>query len=235
MHFILQVTLVLTFSGLWLINITRGSSIEIDLQRGRITGQNRHVTILQSPLGSSTRKCDGRGLLRVHFAADDVMFRFDLQYASKPRLWTFDVSDSASGDGYGGDNGSTSNMAEVHIRNRQLRMYSNSLPGYYDVIQDGTYLMRVADDVIDESGKISVDKSNERVAWTEKGKYKFEKSKFLFTLAGQNVTHGVSDRFIYVGLNRVVANEYRSGTGLCKVKISMFENQDGRHHFSNYM
>ena len=71
-----------------------------------------------------------------------------LDYGESPRLWTLDISDSAEGDGYGGDNGTDTSMAEAHVHNRQLRVYGNGLPGYMDASLNGGHLLHVMDDVV---------------------------------------------------------------------------------------
>ena len=53
------------------------------------------------------------------------------------------MSDSSLGDGDGGDNGTSSNMAEAAIFDRNLKVYSNGLPGYTNIVKDGAYLMKV--------------------------------------------------------------------------------------------
>ena len=72
--------------------------------------------------------------------------RIELEYGFAPSGWTFDVSDSVLGDGDGGDNGTSSNMAEAAIHDRTLKVYSNALPGYTNIVKDGAYLMKVRKD-----------------------------------------------------------------------------------------
>ena len=66
-----------------------------------------------------------------------------MEYGFAPSDWTFDVSDSSLGDGDGGDNGTSSNMAEAAIFDRTLKVYSNALPGYTNIVKDGSYLIKV--------------------------------------------------------------------------------------------
>ena len=80
--------------------------------------------------------------MRIDLSGPYKSARFTLTY-ERPRLWTFDLSDSPYGDGYGNDGGYTSNMAEAHIYNRQLRIYGNNLPGYMDASIDGGLLLKV--------------------------------------------------------------------------------------------
>ena len=109
---------------------------------GIVKGYSNYIRFLASPSPTRDSSCLAQAVLQIDFSGPFNRARFTLDY-DKPRLWTFDVSDSSSGDGYGGDNGTTSNMAETQIFNRQLRIYGNSLPGYLDAVIDGGLLLKV--------------------------------------------------------------------------------------------
>lgn len=196
--------------------------VDIDLLHGIVKGYSNHISFLASPSPTTDRSCSARAVVRIDFSGLYNRARLTLEY-DKPKLWTLDVSDSVTGDGYGGDNGTTSNMAETQIFNRQLRIYGNSLPGYLDAVIDGGLLLKVADNVISKvHKKFVLEVSDERVEWRVKNRRQFIESKFLYTLSGQNTTVGRPDRFVYVAFNRVVAGDFRSGSGLCRAMITLY-------------
>lgn len=198
--------------------------VSLDLRHGRVKGYSEYITFLTTPQPSWTKQCDAQAVVRIDFSGPYNRAKLALEY-DRPRLWTLDVSDSQHGDGYGGDNGTTSNMAETHIFNRQLRIYGNSLPGYLDATIDGGYLLKVVDNVVKKGRKVTLDVSDEKIEWSMGGEKQFIESKFLYTLSGQNTTYGDKDYDVFAGFNRVVAGNFRFGTGLCKVTITLY--QDG--------
>ena len=195
-------------------------TVEIDLKRGLVKGYSEYVTFLTSPRLSSTDECDAQAVVRINFAGPYQVAKLQLHFM-RPRLWTLNVADSPNADGHGGGNGSTSNMAEMHIFNRQMRIYGNSLPGYRDATMNGGLLMQVRDNFVRKKDSVVIEVSDERVDWTVSGQKEFIESKFLYTLGGQNTTFGDVEHDIYVGFNRIVAGDYRNGSGLCRAAITL--------------
>lgn len=157
--------------------------------------------------------------------------KFQFEY-DRPRLWSLDITDSPYGDGYGGDNGTTSNMAETQIFNRQMRIYGNSLHGIQDASIDGGLLLKVVDDLVKKGSTLVMEISDEKIEWYEGETKQFIESKFLYTLSGQNTTYGSVDYDVYIGLNRVVAADYRTGDGLCKATITLVKGP-GKYRLSS--
>ena len=75
---------------------------------------------------------------------------------------------------------------------------------------------------------VNLEIGDEKVEWYEGGMRQFIESKFLYTLSGQNTSYGDVDYNVYIGLNRVVAGNYRNGFGLCKATITLLE-EGGRN------
>eukprot|EP00058_Branchiostoma_floridae_P022746 XP_002608236.1 hypothetical protein BRAFLDRAFT_87902 [Branchiostoma floridae] len=200
-------------------------SIELDLRKGQVYGWSNYITVLTGPSYGSRADCDSQAVVRVDFSGPYKSARFVLQYNDQPRLWTFDVSDSPAADGYGGDPGLTSNMAETQIFNKQMRVYSNNLPGYMDATIDGDLLIRIEDDIIDRNSRLSLEISDERLEWNRIGSKKkgYINSQFLYTLSGQRPMYGEVDYYIYAGFNRVPAGTFRSGSGLCKASVILLK------------
>lgn len=109
-------------------------------------------------------------------------------------------------------------MAQVF--NEQMRIYGNDLPGHRDVSIDGGHLLKVVDRVVNRKhSRLVLDVSDGRVEWrARKSRRQFIESKFLFGLSPQ----GSAGSTLFVGLNRVVAGDFRSGSGLCRAVISLF-------------
>ena len=192
----------------------------VDLRQGIVRGYSGYVTFLTAPKPSDNRKCDAQAVVHIDFSGPFKSAKFSLEY-DRPKLWTLDITDSPTGDGYGDDNGTTSNMAETQIFNKQMRIYGNNLPGYLDATIDGGLLLKVVDDIVQKGQKVNIEIGNERIEWYEKETKQTIESRFLYTLDGQNTTYGEIDYDIYVGLNRVVGGNYRTGSGLCKAVITL--------------
>ncbi len=202
-------------------------SVEIDLRHGIVKGYSQYISFLKSPNPTlNPSDCSAQAVVKLDFSGPYDRARFTLAYDT-PRLWTLDISDSPFGDGYGGDNDSTSNMAETQIFNRQLRIYGNSLPGYLDASIDGGLLLKVVDNVVKKHRRLSIDVSDERVDWRTRKQREFIESKFLYTLSGQNTSFGEKDYDVYAGFNRVVSGPFRHGSGLCEVTITLFQDKIG--------
>ncbi|XP_052223870.1 signal peptide, CUB and EGF-like domain-containing protein 1 isoform X2 [Dreissena polymorpha] len=196
------------------------NTVHIDLQRAIVKGYSPYIHFLQTP-SLSNGSCASQAVVKVDFSGPYRGLELDLDYAKNPRLWTLDITDSPTGDGYGGDDGNTSNMAELQILNRQMRIYGNSLPGYMEAISDGGLLIRTIDDFASKGSKANIKISDERIDWS-RGKIKdFLSSKYLFTLNGQTPQYGDVEYDVYFGFNRVVAGNYRNGSGLCSVTLRL--------------
>lgn len=216
--------IVLYFSGCLQLFVLalEDHTVEIDLRLGYVRGYSPYITFLKSPKPSRTDACDCQAAVKLDLSSKYKGVKFHLHYGQAPQLWTFHVSDSASGDGYGEDV-TSSNNAEAHIHNRQLRVYGNKLPGYMDATINGGALLRVVDNVVKNGTKTVIDVSDERIQWIDDGKKHVIESKFLFALSGQKSLTGLVDYDLYAGFNRVVGGQFRNGSGLCMAKIILYE------------
>lgn len=204
--------------------------VQIDLQYAESPrGYSRYIHFIQTPTKSVTGACDRQAVVKIDFSGPFKGAELTLYYGKSPRSWTLDISDSPTGDGFGGDDGTTSNMAEVQILNRQMRIYGNMLPGYMDATSDGGLLIKVIDGFATKGSKATISLSDERLKWSRGKIDDFLESKFLFTLNGQETLFGEVDHDVYIGFNRVVAGNYRNGSGLCHVDVKLIKNT-GRNH-----
>ena len=196
--------------------------VQIDLQRAIVRGYSPYVSFIKSPVRVSKNPCSAQAVLKIDFSKTYQGAKLLLHYGRSPRLWTLDVSDSPTGDGYGGDAGTTSNMAEVQIHNRQMRIYGNVLPGYLDASSNGGLLIRTIDGFVNKNSKAILDISDERLQWTRGNINDFLESKFLFTLNGQETVYGAVEHNLYIGFNRVISGNFRNGSGLCSATIQLY-------------
>jgi len=196
--------------------------VDLDLRYGVVKGYSPYISFVEHPTTGRSVSCDKQVVLKIDFAGKYDGARFIFDYAEPPRMWTIDISDSPTGDGYGGDNGTTSNMAETQIHNKQLRIYGNTLSGHMDASSNGGLLIRTLDDFIRKGSRVKLDISDERIEYKSGKNKDYIESRFLYTLKGQKTDYGIKDYSIYVGLNRVVAGNYRSGSGLCRVTVSLY-------------
>ena len=190
--------------------------LDIDLQQNQVTGSSDVIDFLYGPSASRRDGCDGRAVLRIDMRRRYKLIRFVLHYA-RPRLWTFHVSDTLS---YGfasvHDNTTTLHTSEAHIVNKQLRVYSNQLPGYNDASINGGLLLRVDGDVIDVNSRFVITVSDQRMEWQNNSSNKQHlDSKYLL----RTPLHPSDDPYMYVGLNRAVGGDFRSGSGLCRASV----------------
>lgn len=206
--------------------------VHLDLKDGVVRGYSPYISFITSPTTNPGTECDKKVVLEIDFSGKYRGAKIFLNYAERPRLWTLDISDSPTGDGYGGDNGTTSNMAETQIHNKQLRIYGNSLSGYMDASANGGLLIKTVENFARKGSRVKVDISDERVEWKSKEVKDFIESKFLYTLSGQETLYGAQEQKVYVGFNRVVAGEFRSGTGLCQATIELYS-YDGQYYIIN--
>ena len=106
----------------------------------------------------------------------------------------------------------------MQVFNEQMRIYGNDLPGHRDVSIDGGHLLKVIDRVVNRKhARLVLDVSNGRVEWrARRSRRQFIESMYLFSLEPGSAAG------LYVGLNRVVAGDFRAGSGLCRVLVSLF-------------
>lgn len=202
--------------------LIRDDFVEIDLRLGVVRGYSPYISFLVPPTQGAGNHCDRQTVIKINFEKKYRGAKFHLHYGESPRLWTVDISDSPSGDGYGGDNRTTSNMAETQIHNRQMRIYGNNLSGHMDASTNGGLLIRTVDNFVKKGSRATLDISDERIAWTYNGVKDLIQSRFLYTLRGQPPEYGMLDYDVFVGFNRVVAGTFRNGSGICRASIKLY-------------
>ena len=173
---------------------------QVDLVRNEVTGgAGLPIVWTQKPAG-------GRALAKI--TLDPRSFkglRVTLTYGDEPKGFSFNVADSATCNGYGGDSGTQSNDCEVMVQDFLLSIWgSDHLPGMIEQVPGFPKKGEVVEVVIRNQFFAIGPKE-----WNSTG---------LFALAGQADKEGPVNYDVYVGFNQVVAGG-RVGTGLTHASL----------------
>ncbi len=132
----------------------------------------------------------------------------------KPIAWTVHIADSPTSDGYGGDAGTTLNDAELWINQQILWVASNGTNGVsdYELAQENLEL---------NDGAMKFEVSNQRITWAPPyNVMETPHMKKLFAFPDTN--NPAEGYFVYLGLNRVVADlPLRQGCGALRAMITV--------------
>ena len=73
--------------------------------------------------------CSGQGVLKLKFDSTNRqrVARFDLEFGETISGFTFNIGDSPTNNGYGGDSGTTSNSAEIHSNDNRFYVWLVSI------------------------------------------------------------------------------------------------------------
>ncbi|XP_068721951.1 uncharacterized protein [Montipora capricornis] len=198
-------------------------TFQVDLKRNIAYGRDANIAWVDR-LRVLSGLCTNQGKLRLTFDKPGLgrkrTARIDLWFARQVTGYSFDIADSPTVNGWGGDAGTTVKGAEVHGYNKDLLMFTNDFIGHQDYTTDNHLRVETKSKVI--SDHITFYISHERVEVTNyRGYQGVYDSRFLFVLNGQPVGSPPDAKTdIWLSMNRVIGGAYRSGTGLCKVAIS---------------
>lgn len=142
--------------------------------------------------------------------------------------FTFNIGDSPTNNGYGGDSGTTSNSAEIHSNENRFYVWLNTK------YCGETLLHRVEYSLFQSGDKVTIFVSDERVEVLNNRDYQeVFRGPYLYNLNDQNVTcncfdtlcypSAKPDKEIYLGINRVIGGTFRPGVGLCRAKVSWLQ------------
>ena len=151
---------------------------------------------------------------------------FDITYEKTPTGWTVDIGDSDTNDGWAGDASTSSNDAEVQIKDSTFSVYGNdsSLP---TETLDGHRKIKDVSDLNLAGNTVSITISNNHLGYSFPGSSTASGSidgHYLYALASQEDTQGPVNNDIYAAFNRVVNGDYRNGTGVTSVTITLYSN-----------
>ncbi|XP_066021920.1 uncharacterized protein [Pocillopora verrucosa] len=196
---------------------------QVDLNTNRVYSTRDASIVLLERLKVVPGVCTNQGKIRIRFDkcwGSKRTARIDLWFARKVTGFSFDIAQSPTVNGWGGDAGTTNKCAEVHGLHKTFLIYSNDFTGHEDYNTDAHMTVEVKRKVISDHMTIYI--SHERVEVTNyRGYQAVYDSRYLFQLSGQLIGRPPSTATdVWLSMNRVISGTYRSGTGLCKVAIS---------------
>jgi len=142
---------------------------------------------------------------------------FDITFGSNPTGYLLNIGDSSTNNAGGGDSGTQSNDSELEIVNGVLNIYRSD--------EGGSGLLATESNAAPANGRISIEISNNtityynyssgaRLTWT---------SPYIFALDGQSDSEGSVNYDIFAGVNRVVRDTSRTGSGVDSVYVSFVD------------
>jgi hypothetical protein len=193
-----------------------GGTILVDLENGQILPATPPSPITVVALAPSTNPyCSGwySALLRLDLAAPCKEAEITVEW-DKPIAWTVHIADSPTNDGYGGDAGTTIYNAELWINQQILWVASNYRPGGNDteLVQENLDL---------NYGALKFVVKNQHVSWGPPyNAIETPGTKKLF--AFPDPSNPAEGSYLYLGLNRVVANDQvRQGCGAQRAMVTI--------------
>nr|KAI8730014.1 DUF4347 domain-containing protein [Biomphalaria glabrata] len=169
------------------------------------------ITVVQRFVGTG---CSTRGVLKLTFNKDlpsQQRMLIDI-YVDKPQGWVFNLGDSSTNNGWGGDERTQSRDAELHLTRGKLS-------GFYDDFHGSgmafeytmTPVYRVTCLVGNEYSVCLSDCDTMTARYfTEPG---------WFALDGQEEQDGPVNYDLYLGINGVINMKRRLGSGVCKIGL----------------
>nr|KAG5690529.1 hypothetical protein BaRGS_014662 [Batillaria attramentaria] len=149
--------------------------------------ETKVVGVLKLTFNNSTRK------------RAEIFMRF-----SNSTDWSFNVGDSSTNNGWGGDAATQDSDAEVHSRSRTILFYGKGIPGsWYGHLYSGQ-------DFIDDAVTLNV--ADELAVANNGNDLLYFNTYKTFALNGQADSEGPINYDVYLGMNRVIAGSYRSAS-----------------------
>lgn len=201
-------------------------ALQVDLKKNKVYGSDANI-VWVNYLKAKRGVCANQGKLRIRFDPRGKITRcpkwtarIDLWFARIVRGFSFDIADSPTVNGWGGDAGTTTKGAEVHGHGKNFYIFTNDFPGHQRYTINGHLTVESKPNVIGDHMTIYI--SHERVEVTNyRGYQAVYDSRYLFQLSGRRIASPPSTATdIWLSMNRVIQGTYRSGTGLCWVAIS---------------
>ncbi len=155
-----------------------------------------------------------RGRARVDVTMGECTeLRLDIEFCN-PRNWVLNVGDSHSNNGGSGDGGHSSNDAEIEVNGTNFAVQGNDFgPGPPTLLSSANWIEAngcTSRTIVVRDGEVLTD-----VAGVEL------ESPFSLRLNPPEDREGQPDDRWYVGINRVVANEGRTGSGVDSATLTV--------------
>ncbi len=144
------------------------------------------------------------------------------KYQGTPSGWSFNVGDSLTNNGWGGDASTQSNDSEAQMLNDTLTVFAND-NGPSNVVSQVSFPWLT-------NTKVCYEIRNQLISWSQSGSNLKgfsstpNPTQMLFALAGQNDLEGPINYDVFICGNRVVDGGYftsRLGKGLRRIQIQL--------------
>ncbi|ESO87957.1 hypothetical protein LOTGIDRAFT_234762 [Lottia gigantea] len=197
--------------------------LEVDLTSGAYIGNQAGISWVSKISKGIQEKCGLQGVVKMEFPpiSDGVQgtIMIDMWFDT-PSEWVFNIGDSAANDGLSGDGNYQENDSEAEGYNHVFTVYGSDKSQTFDKV------LFTANNALQTNLTVLV--TNEEISWKsweidESSHFKTMNNTSLFALKGQTDSQGAVNYDIYFSMNRVIAGNYRSGSGLCKVAFKWLQ------------
>ncbi|HSH05825.1 MAG TPA: carboxypeptidase regulatory-like domain-containing protein [Anaerolineae bacterium] len=148
-----------------------------------------------------------------------AVFTVDFDDASSG--WLVNIGDSATNNGYGGDDGTQSNDSELQIRNSMMSIYANQTVPPAETTDDLYHLLSVPN-LINNGMTLQLEVSNEHLFWDNNNDITAElNSPYIYALNGQTDSEGSINYDIFASFNRSINSAWRTGSGVSQVTVDI--------------
>lgn len=146
----------------------------------------------------------------------------DLEFSGPSVDWSFNLGDSNTNNGWGGDSSTAIHDAEIQILNGNLEIYGSDLLDHYPEYPPKKRFMKAWKNVVDDDGgTVRIEIADGEVTYIDsEGRRDSYHHPALFALAGQDDPEAGVNYDLYLGVNRVVAGG-RVGSGLSRVQVRL--------------
>lgn len=177
---------------------------------------NPYIQISESSTGKYYAKMNLRPKNFTHYQRVE----FTINPSGSKSGWQVNIGDSKSNNGWAGDGAHQENDSEIQIKDNKLQIYASD-KGNSKPLLTTSFDSRI-NNWFDRTVYFSIE--NNKVKYN---RY-YESSKTitndaLFALNGQSDNEGPINYEIYAAFNRVIAGEYRYGTGVGNVTINFYD------------
>lgn len=163
-------------------------------------------------------------LLHINMEGHKSLY-LELEFNGPSLNWSFNLGDSNTNNGWGGDSMTAVNDAEIQILNGNLDVFGSDLLDHYPEYPPKQRFMKSWKNVVgNNGGLVKVIVADGQVTYIDpSGAKDTYKHPALFALAGQEDAEAGVNYDLYLGINRVVLNSGRGGSGLSAVRLSYLE------------
>ncbi|XP_055897782.1 uncharacterized protein LOC129928258 [Biomphalaria glabrata] len=170
----------------------------------RFSKHDPQIKMFHSFTGSG---CSMRGVFKLEFGRGDRLL-IDMIFED-PQGWVYNLGDSSTNNGYGGDAGTQSNDAEMQLY--------GTLSGYYSDVKGSQLAFGMANN---NNVRATLLAGDHCVTWyneCDPTSLNYFCSKGWFALNDDHDSEGPVNNDLYLGVNRAIGAPELVGKGVCKI------------------